>query len=73
MAHKQLEAKDGFMMVGAYPRGAPHWDMLEGKGGDAEWREAATSIKGVRIPAQDPLLGSDPEAPMFKHWSHAAS
>lgn len=73
VAHKQVQAKGNFMMVGAYPQGAPAWDCFKGDGGEQEWQEAMASIKHTRVPETDPVFGPDPQAPMFEHWQHAGS
>ncbi|KAK9791345.1 hypothetical protein WJX73_002544 [Symbiochloris irregularis] len=71
VAHKQVEAKGNFMMVGAYPKGAPSWDCFKGEGGEQEWQQAMASIKRTRMPDQDPVFGSDPKAPLFEHWQQS--
>lgn len=73
VAHKQVEARDNFSMVGAYPKGAPSWDCFKGEGGETEWREAMATIKKIRMPETDPVFGTDPRAPMFEHWQSTGS
>jgi uncharacterized protein YjlB len=64
VAHKNLLSGDDFAVVGAYPAGQK-WDMCYGR---AEERpEADENIRGVRLPHQDPLYGTD--GPLLKHWT----
>ena len=50
VAHRCVEEKNGFQMVGAYPEGAKQWDMKYG----GEIGKTDTSI-----PEFDPFLGND--------------
>ncbi len=72
VAHKQVEARGGFTMVGAYPEGAPRWDCLEGKGGHSEKSEAECRICNVPLPSSDPVHGSKPDAPLCQYWQSAS-
>lgn len=53
VAHRCVNEKGGFTMVGAYPRGSRQWDMNYGgehPGGDGVERT---------VPAADPVWGED--------------
>lgn len=52
VAHRCVEDRDGFTMVGAYPKGAKQWDM--NYGGEEKDVSAA-------LPEMDPVLGADTE------------
>ena len=68
VAHKQVKASGGFTMVGAYPKGAPQWDCLEGKGGHSEKTAAEDIISKVSLPPADPVYGNAPSAPLCQFW-----
>lgn len=56
--HRALLDADGFTMVGAYPRGAPQWDMLYGET-EQEKQDVQPRLAGVQIPEKDPVTGSN--------------
>jgi uncharacterized protein YjlB len=52
--HKRATDRDGFTVVGAYPPGQEHYDLLrEGEGGDA----ARERIANLAAPPADPVAG----------------
>ena len=57
--HRAVADSGGFTMVGAYPRGAPHWDMCysaaQTDAGDAG--STLRKIAQVAVPDQDPVTG----------------
>lgn len=55
VAHRCLEEKGGFMMVGAYPQGAPQWDM--NYGGEGKNIETAVPMDPVLGDSTDGLKG----------------
>ena len=61
--HRALSDSAGFTMVGAYPEGAPKWDM---KYGETEQERAQTMecIANVPIPPRDPYTGGN----LAEHW-----
>ena len=63
VAHKCLDARQGFCAVGAYPRGQ-QWDMCTGKAGERP--QADANIARVPLPQADPVYGSS--GPLMTHW-----
>jgi uncharacterized protein YjlB len=63
VAHKNLGAKAGFGVVGAYPRGQD-WDM--NYGGAGERPGADGNIARVALPKMDPVYGDD--GPLLERW-----
>lgn len=57
VSHRAMEDSDGFCMVGAYPKGAPSWDMNYGRSQE-EVKEAASRIEKIPLPSADPFTGS---------------
>lgn len=68
VAHKNLGARDGFAVVGAYPDGAEP-DLLREDADTAE--EAAGRIVRVPIPEADPVRG--PAKGLVEIWKQAAA
>jgi uncharacterized protein YjlB len=64
VAHKKIEATDGFVCLGAYPGGADY-DIRYGEEGDRATVEE--NIRRVALPGNDPIYGSD--GPLVKHWA----
>ena len=65
VAHKNLEEKNDFKCVGAYPDGK-NYDMNYG---DKDERpKADENIKNVPLPDLDPLYGN--EGPLHKFWKN---
>lgn len=64
VAHKNLDASDDLVVVGAYP---PHqiWDI--NTGGEEERPRADENIAAVPLPETDPVLG--PDGPLMTLWS----
>lgn len=56
VAHRAMEDTNEFCMVGAYPKGAPSWDMKYGHSQD-EAKEAASRVEKIPLPAADPFTG----------------
>lgn len=71
VGHKQVQADDGFMMVGAYPQGSPPWDCLEGKGGHSEKQQAESKIQDVPHPGHDPVYGDAVDSPLSQFWKQS--
>jgi len=63
VAHKNLGAKAGFGVVGAYPKGQD-WDM--NYGGAGERPHADENIARVALPKMDPLYGAG--GPLLQKW-----
>jgi len=62
--HKRVKVSEEFLVVGAYPAGREHYDLLLG---DPEERLAAEErISAVLLPQNDPVYG--PQRPLFDHW-----
>lgn len=63
VAHRNLEASDDLVVVGAYP---PHqiWDL--NTGGEEERPRADENIAAVPLPETDPVLG--PDGPLIALW-----
>jgi uncharacterized protein YjlB len=55
VAHRLLEDKGGFQMVGSYPKGC-HWDMCYGRKGEEEKVEAIKKLKWFE---RDPIYGDE--------------
>lgn len=55
VAHRCVEEKGGFMMVGAYPRGAPQWDM--NYGGEGKKIDRTVPMDPVQGNKEDGLVG----------------
>jgi uncharacterized protein YjlB len=68
VAHKCLNAGDGFEVLGAYPEGQ-HYDIK--KGTESEKDEAEQNIKAVPLPLADPVYGID--GPLLKTWMKITS
>ena len=62
-AHKNLGARGGFLVVGAYPNGQD-WDMNTGQ--PSERPQADRNIERVPLPEADPVYGE--EGPLAKSW-----
>lgn len=63
VAHKNINASDDFLCVGAYWNGA-EYDILTGR---AEERELAVkNIETVELPKSDPVFGA--EGPLLECW-----
>lgn len=63
VAHKNLGAASGFLVVGAYPEGQ-QWDMNYGR--PEERPRADRNIEQVPLPASDPVYGTD--GPLAEYW-----
>ena len=63
VAHKCLDAQDGFCAVGAYPRGQ-QWDTCTGKPGERPRADA--NIARVPRPQSDPVYGQG--GPLMQQW-----
>lgn len=63
VAHKCLDAQQGFCAVGAYPQGQ-QWDMCTGKAGERP--QADVNIARVPSPQADPVYGTS--GPLMAHW-----
>ena len=61
--HKRLEASDGFLVVGAYPKGQEDYDTQRQAPGEAERQR----IEQTPRPAADPVFGE--KGPLVDHWS----
>ncbi|KAF2152909.1 hypothetical protein K461DRAFT_225339 [Myriangium duriaei CBS 260.36] len=48
---------EGFVMMGAYPKGAAEWDFAIGGESDGKYE----SVWSVPVPGRDPVLGEDEE------------
>ncbi|BFZ54148.1 hypothetical protein PYCC9005_001180 [Savitreella phatthalungensis] len=68
--HCSAAEYDGFTMVGAYPRGAPQWDMCLSAVDQDAGNTGATQrqIGEVPVPARDPVTGGKL---MSGHWNLA--
>ena len=62
--HKRLSASADFLVVGAYPHGQEHYDVLRGAPEDRPG--ALERIRDVPLPEQDPVSGA--EGPLLEHW-----
>lgn len=67
VAHKKLDEKDGFSVVGAYPPHQSH-DMCYGK--KEERPQADANIARVPLPDTDPVCGKTGEG-IHQHWPGA--
>nr|WP_246736226.1 cupin domain-containing protein [Enterovirga sp. DB1703] len=56
VAHKLVEERNGFLVVGAYA-GGRHWDLLRPRGASLE--AARQRIAAVPLPDADPVAGAD--------------
>ena len=63
VAHKRLDARDGFACVGAYPRGQRP-DMCRGTRFTAA--RVAAAVAAVPLPERDPVHGAD--GPLVERW-----
>ena len=54
--HRALSDSGSFTMVGAYPKGAPEWDMCYGET-EQECQKVKDKLAAVPIPAKDPYTG----------------
>lgn len=64
VAHKNISASDGFIVVGAYPQGQDY-DVCYGREGERP--DADRNIADVPIPDSDPIYG--PDGPLMVYWS----
>jgi len=63
VAHKRLDSRDGFAVVGAYPRGQDP-DLCRGTRLSAE--RLAAAVASVPRPGRDPVHGA--AGPLAEHW-----
>lgn len=63
VAHKNIDATSGFLVVGAYPAGQ-QWDMNYGK--PNERPQVDRNIEQVPLPSSDPVYGQ--EGPLAEYW-----
>jgi uncharacterized protein YjlB len=68
VAHKCLDAQQGFCAVGGYPQGQ-QWDMCTGKTGERPRADA--NIARVPRPQADPVYG--PSGPLMTHWARSSA
>jgi uncharacterized protein YjlB len=54
--HRRASAREGFTVVGAYPRGQEHYDLLRGDD-PAEVAAARERIAALGAPPRDPVGG----------------
>ena len=55
VAHQRVTAQGDFLVVGCYPRGHDHWDILRGHRADRP--KADHNIARLPLPESDPVLG----------------
>ena len=63
--HKRLDASDGFLVVGAYPRGQEDPDLRRDAPSDADLERIAQVVR----PASDPVFGED--GPLLERWPNS--
>lgn len=64
VGHKNDGSRDGFSVIGAYPRGQESWDLRTGEPGERP--EVLENIRNVPLPERDPVFGKD--GPLLEHW-----
>ncbi|MGI8909157.1 MAG: cupin domain-containing protein [Rubrobacteraceae bacterium] len=64
VGHKNDGSRDGFSVIGAYPRGQESWDLRTGE--PDERPEILENIRNVPLPEKDPVFGE--EGPLLEHW-----
>ena len=62
--HRSLEQSADFLVVGAYPKGQDHYDLLQP--GEADYQASVARIAQVTLPAADPVHGAD--GPLRRAW-----
>ncbi|TVR51707.1 MAG: hypothetical protein EA425_06470 [Puniceicoccaceae bacterium] len=68
VGHKNCGDRDGFAVVGAYPRGQESYDLVRAAEGDAELLRRR--IAAVPLPGADPFFG--PDGPLCRIWGVVA-
>ena len=63
-AHKRVKASADLLVVGAYPAGQDHYDLL--RGDDNEVEQTRERIAAVSLPEMDPVVGAG--GPLLERW-----